>query len=158
MAKKSNKRKSVQAAKTPEPSRRDILKLARNGVIGAAVIGSGGYFAVESFLAYAAEHDLSRVGQGNPVIVQIHDPQCPICTTLQKQVRKALKSIDDCGLTYLVADISTQSGAAFAARFGVPHVTLLMLDGLGARVHTVSGPHSAAELGPIFADYKAALA
>lgn len=160
MAKKRNTRKkSVKTeGNTSELSRRQVLQMIRYGALGAVAMGGAGYFGVGSFRAYAAEHDLSRVGQGNPVIVQIHDPQCPVCTSLQKQTRKALAAFDDCGLTYLVANIKTQEGAAFAARFGVPHVTLLLLDPQGQHVQTLSGMHSSAELVPILRGFKTGLA
>ncbi|MEP0962458.1 MAG: thioredoxin family protein [Roseobacter sp.] len=155
-SRKSRKSKSkAQETKAPR-SRREVLKLIRNGAVGVAAIGGAGYWASGSFRAYAAEHDLSRVGQGAPVVVQIHDPQCPTCTALQKQTRAAFESFEDCGLIYLVADIKTSDGAAFAARFGVPHVTLLFFDGEGQRLRTVSGMHSRAQLEPMFAQLKEA--
>ena len=151
---KTLRRKSTQSV--GEPTRRDAMKVLRNGVIGAGIVAGGGFTALGSFRAYAAEHDLSRIGQGDPVIVQVHDPGCSMCTTLQKQTRKALKSFDNCGLTYLVADINTPEGAAFAQRFGVPHVTLVLLDGAGNRRQTLSGIRSADQLRPVFAKHKVA--
>lgn len=157
MARKRNTRKKnanpevVHAAK----SRREVLKLMRYGALGAVAVGGAGYLGVGSFRAYAAEHDLSRVGQGLPVVVQVHDPQCSICTSLQKQTRRAMSEFEDCGLTYLIADIKTQEGAAFAARYAVPHITLLLLDPAGRHVRTISGMHSSAQLEPIFREFKA---
>lgn len=159
MAKKRKTRKksiNFERSKSAK-SRREVLQLIRYGALGAVALGGAGYLGVGSFRAYAAEHDLSRVGKGTPTIVQVHDPQCPVCTSLQKQTRRALAEFDDCGVTYLVADIKTEEGAAFAARFGVPHVTLLLLDGSGRHVRTVSGMHTAAELAPIFRGYKATI-
>lgn len=158
MSKSRKSRKSkpkVQEVKTPL-SRRDVMKIMRNGGLGLAAIGGAGYWASGSFRAYAAEHDLTRVGQGSPVVVQIHDPQCPTCTALQKQTRAALETFEECGLVYLVADIKTSEGAAFAARFGVPHVTLLFFNGEGERLRTVNGMHSRAQLEPMFAQLKEA--
>jgi len=148
---KQRKRKDKATANaTAAPDRRRTLIWLRNGVIGAAVLGGGGYLAAGSFRAYAAEHDLSRLGQGKPAIVQIHDPQCPTCTALQKQARRALKPFATCDLVYLVADISTPEGAAFAARYGVPHVTLLLFDGAGTLQDTQHGLQNSAELGAVF--------
>ncbi|WP_299286225.1 hypothetical protein [uncultured Tateyamaria sp.] len=107
---KSKRRKSSPTAAAP--SRRDVLKLGRNGAIGLTAVAGGGVWGFGSFRAYAAEHDLTRVGEGAMTIVQIHDPQCPTCTALQKQTRAALRDFDDCGVTYLVADIKTPDGAA----------------------------------------------
>lgn len=154
--KKSRKKKQQQAQ--PAPTRRDALKVLRNIAIGTAAVGGAGFWAVGSFRAYAAEHDLSRVGQGAPTIVQVHDPQCPTCTALQKQTRAALKDFDDCGLVYLVADITAPEGSAFAARYGVPHVTLLFFDGDGELLNSSHGLRSEAELTPLFAAHKTASA
>lgn len=155
MAKSRKTRKSKTADKA-EPSRRDMLKLLRNGALGVAAVGGAGYWATGSFQAYAAEHDLSRMGQGAAAIVQVHDPHCAICTALQKQTRAALKAFDDCGLIYLVADINTPEGASLAARHGVPHVTLLFFDSEGELLRSVNGMHSEAQLTSMIADHKAA--
>lgn len=147
------KRTSVQLAPTA-PNRCDMLKLMRNVAIGITVLGGFGYWAAGSFTAYAAEHDLSRVGHGAATIVQIHDPQCPVCTSLQNETRAALNAFDDCGMLYLVADIKTAEGAAFAARYSVPHITLLFFDGDGERLHTVNGMHTHVQLEDMFARFK----
>ena len=158
MGKSRSKRKpkpGKQVQKPVEPTRRDVLKLARNGALGLAAAGGAAFWATGSFRAYAAEHDLTRLGQGSPAIVQVHDPQCPMCTQLQKQTRAALKGFDDCGLIYLVADINTPEGAAFAARHGVPHVTLLLFDAQGQLMRSLNGVHTKAQLEPVFTRHKA---
>jgi len=75
-------------------------------------------------------------------VVQIHDPQYQLCTTLQRQTRRALKAYSDDDVTYLVANIKTTEGSAFAARFGLPHVTLMFFDDAGVHVNTLRGPTS----------------
>ncbi|MFL4472079.1 hypothetical protein ACERZ8_20170 [Tateyamaria armeniaca] len=154
---KSRKSKSAPAS-AAAPTRRNVLKLAGGGVIAATGAAGAGIWGVSSFRAYAAEHDLSRVGEGPVTIVQIHDPQCPTCTALQKQTRAALRDFDDCGITYLVADIKTPEGAAFARRYRVPHVTLLLFDGDGELHQTVQGLQQASQLAQVFAAHKAAVA
>ncbi|MEX0283510.1 MAG: thioredoxin family protein [Paracoccaceae bacterium] len=144
MAKLSKRKKAQQKkAQTPEAkaeqSRRQFLKLARNGAIGIAAAGGAGFFMMRSVRAMQAEQDLTRVGQGKPVIVQVHDPQCPTCTALQKEVRNAMKQFGECDLVYLVADIRQTEGATFANRHGVPHVTLLLFDGDGELRQTLHG-------------------
>ncbi len=154
-------RKSARVKKTQAqqnsgaPSRRTFLGY---GALGAGVVAAGGFWSVSSFRTYAAEHDLGQVGQGNPTVVQIHDPQCPTCTALQKQTRAALRDFDDCGLTYLIADIKTPEGAAFARKYNVPHVTLLLFDGEGELHATIQGMHQSAQLAQAFAAHKAKIA
>lgn len=148
--KRKSKSKAPDAVATPEPSRRHMLKLLRNGGIGALVVAGGGYFGLGSYRAFAAEHDLSRLGQGKPVIVQVHDPSCPTCTALQRQTRNALKEFGECDLVYLIADINTPEGQAFAVQHGVGNVTLLLFDGQGGLQHTVQGMQTKDQLMPIF--------
>ena len=108
---------------------------------------------MRSVRAMQAEHDLSRVGQGKPVVVQVHDPQCPTCTALQRETRKAMKQFGECDLVYLVADISQQDGAGFANRYGVPHVTLLLFDGKGELRQTLQGMRYQDELKQVLAQH-----
>ena len=152
-----SKKRARSVAKEPQAtlSRRTLLGGA--AAVSTLLLG-GGFWGVSSFRSYAAEHDLSRVGQGAPTIVQVHDPQCATCTALQKQARRALRDFDDCGLTYLVADIKTPEGAAFARRFNAPNVTLLLFDADGALQRRVSGLHQSPHLAKVFAAHKAALA
>lgn len=152
---KKRARAASRAKQASAISRRSVLG---GGAVGSALVLGGGFWGVSSFGTYAAEHDLSRVGQGAPAIVQVHDPQCPTCTALQKQTRRALKDFDACGLTYLVADIKTPEGAAFARRYNAPHVTLLLFDGAGDLKRTVRGLHDSPHLAEVFAAHKAALA
>lgn len=154
MAKKS-KRKQAQkarqdaAAAQPEVKRRDMLKLLRNGAIGAVAVGVGGYFTLRSVRALAHEYDLSRVGQGKPSVVQVHNPQCPTCNALQRETRQAMEQFGECDLVYLVADITTPDGGAFANFHRVPHVTLLLFDGEGQLQQTLQGMRDREELEPI---------
>ncbi|WP_299656275.1 thioredoxin family protein [uncultured Tateyamaria sp.] len=151
---KSKKRVKAIAAqpKSTPMSRRYVLG---GGAVASAVALGGGVWGLSSFRTYASEHDLSRVGNGDLAIVQIHDPQCPTCTALQKQTRRALRDFDDCGLSYLVADINTDEGAAFARRFNAPNVTLLLFDGQGALQRRVQGMQQASALAGVFAAHKA---
>lgn len=150
-------RKSKTPQQPAQPARRSMLKLVGGGVLATAGAGGVGLWAVGSFRAYAAEHDLTRVGQGDIAIVQIHDPQCPTCTALQKQTRAALRDFDDCGITYLVADITTPDGADFARKHRVSNVTLLLFDGAGQLHDTVHGLQQASQLAQTFAAHKAAV-
>ncbi len=131
---------AVQADKAKAESRRKFLRLTRNLAIALPVLGGATFFSVQSVQATMCEADLSKIGKGKPSVVQIHDPNCSLCQTLQRQTRKALKSFDDEAVTFLVADINTAKGSAFAARFGVPHVTLLLFDETGEMTQVVRGP------------------
>lgn len=155
---KTNKRKAQQAAKVAEQpratfTRRKALGWLGGGVVGAGVLGAGGVWAVNSYSQSQFEHDLTRIGNGKPAIVQIHDPQCPICNALQRETRKALAKVEGEPPIYLIADITQTGGAVFAQQHGVQHVTLIMFDGEGTRMETLTGSRTRKELAPIFEEH-----
>lgn len=150
--KQQQKQKAVSAPEAPAPkkSRRDLLAWAGVGVLGIGVLGGGGAWAVTSFSRSVQERDLERIGQGTPAIVQIHDPQCPICNALQREARKALSQMEGEQPVYLVADLTQTPGAIFAQVQSVQHVTLLLFDAQGNRVETLTGSRTRNELIPQF--------
>ena len=95
-----------KAAKT-KLTRRDFFEKVGYVTLGAAVVGGGSWFFVEEVRATIRETDLSLIGNGVPAIVQIHDPQCPLCVTLQRESRDALCEIEGSQLQLLVANIRT---------------------------------------------------
>lgn len=120
--------------------RRKFLGYMKYGAVGALAVGFGGYKFMGAVEATQREADLSLIGKGKPVIAQIHDPTCSVCAAFQKQVRSAMSSLDEEKFSYVVANIKTNKGSALAAKYGVPHVTLLLFDGNGKMVQTVRGP------------------
>lgn len=136
--------------KSAPVSRRDVLGTLRNwGLFGVAA-AAGGWYLVDEVTATIAEHDLSRVGNGKPTVVQIHDPQCTSCLALQSETRKALKTLDRGALQYVVADIRTAKGERFAAAHRVGHVTLILFDQHGKRRGTLTGNRSSKSLASVF--------
>ena len=144
-SKKTIRSKSPVLKSTKKLSRRDAIKtMALYGMGGAIVLGAGGALALD-FGKKLAEADLTKIGQGTPTIVQIHDPNCRLCQALQRETRAALADCDE-PYTYLVANITTPDGAAFQRRMGQPHVTLALLDGDGTPLHFINGVTPAARL------------
>jgi len=139
------------AAPAPGVSRRALLSRAGYASLAVMAVGGAGAWAVGHVRAIRADHDLGRLGRGIPAVVQVHDPQCPVCNALQRQTRKALSGFEDSEVIYLVANIRTAEGTAFAARHGAPHVTLLLFDGAGRLRDTLHGPREAEELRPSLA-------
>lgn len=134
------------AASQPGTSRRNVLRMARNGVIGLGVIGAIGFYFVQNVSSTMHEHDLKRVGNGKPTIVQIHDPQCSSCVALQRETKQALKNFDDEDLDYVIANIKTPEGRSFANRYGAQHVTLLLFDEDGSLQGVLQGQRGRGEL------------
>lgn len=155
MAKNRKSKRSQTKKPKPEtvaqPTRRNFMRLARNAAIALPVLGGVGFFSVRSVQATICEADLTKVGKGLPTIVQIHDPSCQLCTRLQKQTRRALKQYDADSHIFLVANIQTAEGGAFARQHGVPHVTLLLFDARGDMKQVVRGPIASHQLEPILA-------
>lgn len=139
----------TQADDEPQ-TRRDVLRKFRNGGIAVAVLGGGGWFAVQDVQATMREHDLTRIGNGTPTIVQIHDPNCSMCVALQKETRAALKGFEDDQIQFLVANIRDSRGKKLASEHGVGHVTLLLFDGKGNRREIMRGTNDRSVLEPAF--------
>ncbi len=136
--------------------RRAFLNTLQFGALGVIAVGGLGWFVASEVQANAREHDLSRIGNGIPAVVQIHDPQCPRCTALQREARDALDAFDSAELQYIVANIRTSEGRAFAGQHQVGHVTLLLFDGNGQRRRVLAGPNQAATLERAFRAHLAA--
>lgn len=105
-------------------TRRELIQNLTYGAIGVGIIGGGGYYFVSGVRAGIVEGDLSKIGNGIPTIVQIHDPGCPKCRSLQRSTRNALAELEDGSIQYLVANIKGPEGRQFANTHGVGHVTL----------------------------------
>lgn len=163
MKKQRKKPKSKPSGQpTPNPprkkkmTRRELIGYAQMGGVGALVLGGGGFLFARSVSASICEQDLSKIGNGTPAIVQVHDPQCSQCLGLQRETRKALKAFEKEALTYLVANIKTPAGRDFANTHGVPHITLLLFDGAGQVQQVLNGSNTSANLERIFRTHLAA--
>ncbi len=150
------KKKRRQTAEKKQPAaegRRNFLRLARNGAIALAVVGGLGFLFVQNVRSSINEHDLSRIGNGTPTIVQIHDPQCSQCRSLQRETRDALSGFNDNDVDYVVANIRTNEGSRFAMKYSVPHVTLLLFDKNGQLRTTLRGQRQSDELRTAFRQF-----
>lgn len=158
--KKQNKRpKQKKAQAAPMPSlnedtgsvtRRDVLRRYRNRGIALALAATAGWFIVDDVQATAREHDLTRIGNGTPTVVQIHDPNCAICAALQKETRAAMEGIEETEMQFLVANLRDSRGRKLATDNSVGHVTLLLFDGQGKRRDILRGSRDRTELAPLF--------
>ena len=130
---KKAKSKKVSQDNSVKKSRRKFILLP----VAAVAVG-GAAFGINALEMGKRElHDLSVIGQGKPVIVQIHDPQCPICRRLKTIVTNEIKRSD--GVYYRLADITSPEGKALQEKYRVPTITLLYFDKNGKRVHSSQG-------------------
>lgn len=148
--KRANRKKNSPSAQNNSSdttlSRREFFTKLQYGALATLAVGGFGWFVVEEATAMVQESDLTRLGNGIPTIVQIHDPQCPKCVALQREAREALENFDEGQLQYLVANIRQPDGQDLAAAHGVGHVTLLMFDGAGRRRQILAGPNDSSYL------------
>ena len=161
----ANKPKKKQAAARKAAPKQDTdlgkrasISTIRYWAIGAAVVGGGGYWFANDVQATMREHNLSRLGQGVPTVVQIHDPSYPQCTALQRTAHSAMSGFDETELVFLVANINTEEGRAIATANGVGNVTLVLFDGEGRRREIIHGPSTKAQLEAAFANHLQRLA
>ena len=130
---KQTKAKTAAPTGLSSLNRRTALKmLAGVGVTGFGVTSLHAYDKNQRML-----HDLSVIGSGDAVVVQIHDPSCPTCRRLKSAVSTAVKSRP--GILFRLADITTTEGKAIQEKYQVPHVTLLFFNGAGRHIHTTRG-------------------
>ncbi|WP_420862816.1 hypothetical protein [Algirhabdus cladophorae] len=154
-SKRSKTKQPVQSTQTAQssnhgPNRRQMLRWLRNGVVALPILGGAGYFSIQSVEATICEADLTKIGRGTPSIVQIHDPNCQLCATLQRQSRRALRAFEDDSYEFLVANLNTTEGRTLAAVHRVSHVTLLLFNGDGQMVRIVRGPTDMDTLDRVF--------
>lgn len=137
-------------------SRRELMGNALTYGVGAVVLGGVGYWGISSVTGSMAEQDLSIVGSGTPVIVQVHDPACQTCTDLQREARAALREFDDADLGYRVAYITNEDGLAFATEHGASYATLLFFDADGQETRRIRGATNRNTLRAAFLSHVAA--
>ncbi|MEA2117055.1 thioredoxin domain-containing protein [Halovibrio sp. HP20-50] len=91
------------------------------------------------------ESNLSVIGSGTPVAVQVHDHGCPLCQRLKANAEEALDQMAS-PPAWRIMDINTRKGADFASQYNVGHVTILLFDARGNRQETIEGVTSANSL------------
>lgn len=133
-------------AKMPaKQKRRLFIKSAVSlGVFGVAAGAISGYDTQKKEL-----HDLTIIGAGKPVVVQIHDTSCPICRRLKSRTVNVLDAQSQ--IEYRIADIVTSKGRALQEKYGVQKTTLLLFDAEGGHVDTVFGLQTVEQLESLFA-------
>lgn len=99
------------------------------------------------------EYDLSRIGNGRPVVVQVHDPTCVVCRQLQRIV-DSLQGEFRADVDFLIADLSRPEGQAFANQQQVGSVTLVFFAQDGQRLGKLEGPQEPEFLRKVFGELR----
>ena len=141
MAKRKKKQSRPTVAATPAAkaasgfslSRRTVTKMAL--LLGCATTAGA---AIHFYDQGNRElHDLSVIGSGVPVVLQVHDPSCALCRKLKSATERALEELP--GVNYRIADLTTPAGREIGEKYNVGKVTLLLFDARGKHVDTIQG-------------------
>jgi len=99
------------------------------------------------------EENYSIIGQGEPVIVQVHQLNCADCDVLRANTKRALKEIGDDRLHYRIAYLHKSEGIAFASRHGAARpTTLVLFDKFGRKKSVYAGVQDVEALEVLFRD------
>ncbi|MFQ5761087.1 MAG: hypothetical protein ACE5HM_08945 [Acidiferrobacterales bacterium] len=89
--------------------------------------------------------DLSLIGKGNNVAVLVHDQGMMGSEQLMRVVSN-LRSRYEPQTTFIVADVNTQRGKAFANAHGIQSGTLILFGPYGDKLATLYGPQDEVKL------------
>lgn len=132
------KKKTAKALPRRKPAKHRLKKAARQLLIVLAFLAVPIAWLIANDRTVSAASDLSVIGSGTPVAVQIHDHSCPLCQRLKANAEDALAQMD-APPEWRIVDINTTKGADFANQYGVGHVTILLFDEQGTRQETIQG-------------------
>ncbi|WP_434986576.1 hypothetical protein [Vreelandella zhaodongensis] len=127
------------------PTKRRLRAILRKSLIILALLTVPIAWLIANEYATGNQYDLSIIGNGDPVAVQIHDNSCPLCQRLKANAEEALANSDS-PPEWRIADLNTASGAKFANQHGVGHVTILLFDGQGNHQDTIHGVISVSDI------------
>lgn len=152
--KSARRKKPAASSGTTAASRRRGIsprRLVRGLLIALAILAVPvAWFAMEARQARAVA-DLSVIGSGEPVVVQVHEPGCTGCERLLEQVNEARDRLDE-RLALRRVNIATSGGRRFADEHGVSQVTLVLFDARGSVVDIKRGVIDADELETAFVE------
>lgn len=99
------------------------------------------------------EENYSILGQGEPVIVQVHQLNCADCDVLRANTKRALEQIGDDRLHYRIAYLHKSEGIAFASKHGAARqTTLILFDRFGRKKNVYVGVQDVEALEVLFRD------
>ncbi len=147
MARKKRKGSSASTSGKAGASAKPLSFSRRQWIIGSlgAVGAVGGASALQAWdTRTKEEHDLTAIGQGTPVVVQVHDRSCPTCRRLKGVMGSVMSDRTD--VLYRVADLASQEGGELGRKYNAPKVTLLFFDASGRHQYTHTGLQTAEQL------------
>lgn len=97
--------------------------------------------------------DLSVIGSGEPVAVQVFDQRRSASRRLRDNAERALANIEH-PPAWRVVNINTTHGARFAGEHLVDHVSIVLFDERGQRIDVIRGVASVGDLETAFTDLR----
>lgn len=158
MSKTRNKpRKQTSAAKKPSARSTkaarpfSLRRLIRGGLITLAILAVPVTWLILDERDARALADLSVIGSGEAVAVQVFDQNCSQCRRLGDNARQALSNLEH-PPAWREVNINTSQGRRFAGDNGVGHITIVLFDGSGRRANVIEGVTGVGELESAFLD------
>jgi hypothetical protein len=135
---KHQKRSDSNKALKKKYRQREWRRFRRFGFL-LAIIGIIIAVGLASYKSsYEGSHNLKDLGNGTPVVVQIHDTSNPISQSLLRNTKSALNQVEG-DLLFRIADISTPQGHRLQSAHNAPDISLLLFDGQGRLQRTLTG-------------------
>ena len=115
-------------------------RLWRRVLIIALILGAAGILI--SLLPRGYSRDLSLIGKGGNVVVQIHDHNQVSSQLLMDEINKVRSNYEG-RVTFLVADVYTAEGKAFADKQNIHSAALVFFAPNGEMLTTLYGQQDA---------------
>lgn len=148
--KRATKGRKTTSGQAPRRAfRPDLQKLTRRGFLTLTALAIPGVWLIMDRRSREAAADISVIGGDKPVIIQVHDPGCPICRRLKRTVESVHPEFDS-SLELRVVDITTRAGASFAREHDVGPRTLMLFNRSGNVHRVLEGPRQEDELREVF--------
>ncbi|WP_290653202.1 hypothetical protein [Aquisalimonas sp.] len=113
------------------------------------IIGASAFFIMALLPDEGLSTDLSQVGQGKPVAVLTFETAHPASMSVMDRIAEFRSEGGD-EIDFLVADLGTPDGDAFARRHGAPGPgVLIFFDAAGQRQRSLDVPQSSEEIGRV---------
>ncbi|MDI5935799.1 hypothetical protein [Halomonas kalidii] len=128
-------------------------RLVRGTLIALAILAVPAAWLILEERNVRTLADLSVIGSGEPVAVQVFDQRRSASRRLRDNAEQALANIEH-PPAWRVVNINTTQGARFAGEHLVDQVTIVLFDEQGRRIDVIRGVASVGDLETAFTDLR----
>lgn len=111
------------------------MKKAVISILSSGFVILAAWLAITTLSGRAMSTDLSQIGQGQPAIVLAFENYSPTSMAAMDQLNE-IRGSYELEVQFLVADLGTPDGRAFASRLGLSPASAVLLDRSGTPVRT----------------------